>query len=386
TADYRPSYISSGELSLQSDGHTLRVQGEKAGIIIGESGSGSYYTALYPNFFTSTGSRTVVASTEPPAAQSWAIPGFLSTPRAVHTATLLNTTGDVLVVSDSSADIHNPYSHASAPALAPIYSRRYHTATWLQSAKKVLVTGGWGGSAWHSTSELFDPVTGSWTFASLMNTPRGNHTATLLGDEKVLVVGGFSTNGDTHSVEQYDPSTNTWSNAAPLNGPRGNHTATVLYSGQVLVTGGTSPFGARQDAQLYDPATNAWTSAGTMTQPRSNHLAVRLYSGYVLVLGGGSNTVDLYDPYSNTWSAGPSLYDGESAHTVTLLYSGKVLVTHKYGRSSLYDPSTNTWTSAGQMAAALDGHATTLLHSGDVLVTGGFNSSGPSATVQRYTP
>ncbi|NMO16570.1 hypothetical protein HPC49_28935 [Pyxidicoccus fallax] len=59
--------IYSGNLTIEADGTTLKVQGTKYGAISGEtiivpgSTSNSNYIATYPNFFTSTTPRTVVA-------------------------------------------------------------------------------------------------------------------------------------------------------------------------------------------------------------------------------------------------------------------------------------------------------------------------------------
>jgi hypothetical protein len=63
--NYSASYIYSGELSLLTDGTTLKVQGEKGGVIAGETGSGPYYVAKFPDFFTSTTAPTITASTAP---------------------------------------------------------------------------------------------------------------------------------------------------------------------------------------------------------------------------------------------------------------------------------------------------------------------------------
>ncbi|AKI99576.1 galactose oxidase-like protein [Archangium gephyra] len=390
--NFSSGHMYSGELSILTDGTTLKVRGEKAGILGGETGSGNYYVATFPNFFTSTTAPAITASTapEPTSVGSWSVTGGLASARSGHTATLLNGTGDVLVVSGPTAEVFNPYSNVSVPTAAPIYARTKHTATPLSSST-VLVAGGWIGSAplyWRRTAEVYDQTTGTWTATSnTMSTPRGNHTATLLDSGKVLVVGGYSTEGETNTAELYDPATNTWSPAASALTASDSHTATLLYSGKVLVTGGkTYASGALRNAQEYDPATNTWSRVDSMPRARSGHVAVRLYSGTVMVLGGGHDAVDFYDPYNATpWYPGPTLSGGASAISATLLYSGEVLVTHSTGQASLYDPAANAWLSAGSLSAPLPGHATTFLHSGQVLVTGGFTSGSDVTTAQRYT-
>jgi hypothetical protein len=54
-------FIYSGDLSIAADGTTLIVTGTKSGVIAGETGSGSNYTATYTDFFTSTNEPTIVA-------------------------------------------------------------------------------------------------------------------------------------------------------------------------------------------------------------------------------------------------------------------------------------------------------------------------------------
>jgi N-acetylneuraminic acid mutarotase len=394
--NFSSGYMYNGELSILTDGTTLKVRGEKAGILGSETGSGNYYVATFPNFFTSTTAPTITASTapEPQSVGTWSVTGGLASGRSSHTATLLNGTGDVLVVSGTTAEVFNPYSNVSAPTGAPIYERTRHTATALSSGK-VLVAGGWIGSAplyWRRTAEVYDQATGTWTATSnTLSTPRGNHTATLLDSGKVLVVGGYSTNGETNTAELYDPATNTWSPAASAPTASNSPSAALLYSGKVLVTGGSvysssGTLSSLQNAQEYDPATDTWAAVPAMSKARAGHLSVRLYSGKVLVVGGGQDQVELYDPYNATpWTLGPVIPGSTSAVSATLLYSGEVLVTYANGQASLYDPSADAWLSAGALTAPLNGHAATLLHSGQVLVTGGFTSGAAVTTAQRYT-
>ncbi|WP_239014851.1 Kelch repeat-containing protein [Archangium violaceum] len=389
------SYVR-GSLSLLSDGTTLKVKGEKGGRFLSEETfGGQYYVATYPDFFTSTTAPNIVVSETPLQEQagSWSTDGNLTEARSEHTATVLES-GEVLVVGGTTdgktAEVYNPYIHVSTPT-PPLGARhiRRHTATLLPSGK-VLVAGGWLGRAptYHSSAaEVFDPATGTWSYADSMNEGRSAHTATLLPSGKVLVVAGTTTNfwtnssAETRSVELYDPDTNEWSAGPSIFTPRRKHTATLLYSGKVLVTGGDLDSQPQKDAQLYDPATNSWSFAPDMPRARTGHLAVQLYSGRVMILGGGHDAVDFYDPYSGlVWLPGPTLPGGASAVSATLLYSGEVLVTTSSGQASLYDPSTDAWQSAGTLSSPL-GHAATLLHTGEVLVTGGINSS----TVQRYT-
>ncbi|MFB1484903.1 hypothetical protein [Corallococcus sp. RDP092CA] len=53
--------IQSENVAIAADGTTVTVSGSKTGVILGESGSGSHYTATFPDFFTSTTPPTVAA-------------------------------------------------------------------------------------------------------------------------------------------------------------------------------------------------------------------------------------------------------------------------------------------------------------------------------------
>jgi hypothetical protein len=388
--NYQHTAISSGVLSLLTDttGTALIVRGRKDGLLPGEIGSGPYYTATYPNFFTSTTPPTITASA---VAQDnpWAVTGALTLPREKHTTTLLDSTGELLVVSNDTAELYNPSVHQSRPTGKPLFRRLTHTATWLQASGKVLVTGGLVDGVLQASAESYDAATGTWALAAPMRRPRAYHTATVLQSGKVLVVGGYSTNGtDTNTAELYDPEKNTWKQAGDVYLPRNAHSATLLQSGKVLVMGGNSEFSRTshpQDVQLYDPATNTWTAMGAMPRGRFSPLALQLNSGSVMVLGG-KDEVDLYDPYNNRWTQGPWLPYGAQAATMTLMSSGKVLVTHSNGQASLYDPATNAWSSAGFLAFAVHHYTATPLRTGEVLVVGGSRSSSATQTVQWYKP
>ncbi|NBD08434.1 MULTISPECIES: hypothetical protein [Corallococcus] len=53
--------IVSENVAIAADGTTVTVSGSKTGVIYGESGSGSHYTATFVDFFTSTTPPTVAA-------------------------------------------------------------------------------------------------------------------------------------------------------------------------------------------------------------------------------------------------------------------------------------------------------------------------------------
>jgi len=76
---------------------------------------------------------------------------------------------------------------------------------------RVLVAGGYDGTNYLSTAELYDPAAGIWTPTGTLNFARRGHTAAFLPNGRVLVVGGVVTNGTyLVSAESYDPATGKW--------------------------------------------------------------------------------------------------------------------------------------------------------------------------------
>ena len=71
-----------------------------------------------------------------------------------------------------------------------------------------------------------------------MAVSRSNHTATLLTDGTVLIAGGSNRDGTTSTTEIYNPATGTFQMGATLQQARFSHTATLLPDGGVVITGG----------------------------------------------------------------------------------------------------------------------------------------------------
>ena len=86
-----------------------------------------------------------------------------------------------------------------------IYSRDNHSLTRL-SQGKALAT---GGRSWtkglQSSTELYDPVSATWSIAASMAIARERHTATLLQDATLLVVGGVDGRVALKSAELFAP-------------------------------------------------------------------------------------------------------------------------------------------------------------------------------------
>ncbi|MEQ1760780.1 MAG: kelch repeat-containing protein [Vicinamibacterales bacterium] len=138
-----------------------------------------------------------------PETGSFSTVGAMGTERYYHTATGL-IDGTVLIIggrSDSnggepsaSAEIYNPAAGTFSEVGAMSTPRALHTATLLADGT-VLVIGGFSvnspGDAGLASAEIYNPATGVFSEGVALSTPRFTHTATLLGVGSVLVAGGL---------------------------------------------------------------------------------------------------------------------------------------------------------------------------------------------------
>ncbi|HMP82275.1 MAG TPA: kelch repeat-containing protein, partial [Verrucomicrobiota bacterium] len=303
-----------------------------------------HHTAtLLPNgkVLVAGGYRSTSAELFDPGNGTWSVTGSLTFARQFHTATLLPN-GKVLVAGGedgynghpASAELFDPGTGTWSVTGSLAFPRTFHTSTLLPNGK-VLVTGG-GGFGNLTSAELYDPATGTWSITGSLSTARASHTATLLPNGKVLVAGG-SSQSDIYNVffptstELYDPATGSWSASGNLNLGLASHTATLLSDGKVLVAGGYGIYSTSRDAESYDPATGSWSDAGGLATSREYHTATLLPNGKVLLTGGRGysgvlDSAELYDPASGSSSLTDSLATTREFHTATLLLNGKVLI------------------------------------------------------------
>jgi hypothetical protein len=370
-----------------------------SGIYTAPTTTGTYHVIATSMADPSQNATATITVTE----SGFRLTGSMMTPRGSHTATLLLTTGKVLVAggfngttccSATSAELFDPTTEVFA-ATGSMSTERYggHTATLLQNGK-VLVAGGFSISSVAPTAELYDPVTGLFTPTGSMATGRHQHTATRLSNGTVLITGGFSGSTSVATAEIYDPDTGSFTSTGSMAEPRDAHTATLLLpSGKVLVAGGVNrssgSYVVSATAELYDPATGSFTPIGSMTRVRVWHTATLLPNGKVLI-AGEDPSAELYDPATGKFASTGSMTTVGILHAATLLPNGKVLAVSFNGTNAeLYDPATGAFTPTGSMSTVRRWHAAALLANGSVLVVGGGEEDPdggtlPSATAELY--
>jgi hypothetical protein len=222
--------------------------------------------------------------------------------RTGHTATLLQD-GRVLVAGGfggrgmiAHAELWDPATGSFTKGGTLQEVRSHHTATLLPDGRVLLIAGD-SDLVFRDSAELWDPATDSFAQTGSLADARWWHTTTLLPDGEVLVVGGLGWDegpAGLVSTELWDPMTGTFSPGTQLFEGRAWHAAALLPGGQVLIVGGVSVTGGDSldfmplaSAELLDPVSGEVTQTGGLAKARAGHTASLGPDGCVLVVGGG---------------------------------------------------------------------------------------------------
>jgi N-acetylneuraminic acid mutarotase len=344
----------------------------------------------------------------------------MSFARGTHTATLL-TDGRLLIAGGDdgsgrleaitdTVELYDPSTGRWEPAEIMGRQRTQHAALPLNDGRILLVGGAGVLQAKIDEqrmdqplveTDVFDPASGSWSYAGEISTPRDHLAASLLTDGSVLIVGGNDGSGTDTSVlasaEVFDPATGQWSTAGSMSQPRQGHSVVSLKNGAALVAGGDVGEDPFQSVEIYDPSSGTWSKADDMSDARERFAAIVLQDGKVLVVGGGGTSghlasAELYDSGSSTWSSTAEMSTPRLKPTAVTLQDGRILIVGGLGSgqflstAEVYDPDAGTWSDAGSMETGRGFHAATVIDDGRVVVTGGFGFSGPLDSTEIYDP
>ncbi|WP_437931502.1 kelch repeat-containing protein [Sorangium sp. So ce291] len=153
-----------------------------------------------------------------PATEAWSPAGTMGRMRNGHAPVRLPS-GRVLVsggypeapspTPPASTELYDPDANAWSAGEDLLVARWAHSATLLADGH-ALIAGGSSSSSVGSaltSAELYDEQSGKFTVTAPLHVARWSHTATLLPDHRVLVTGGYDGSFFHDSVELYIPET-----------------------------------------------------------------------------------------------------------------------------------------------------------------------------------
>jgi hypothetical protein len=304
-----------------------------------------------------------------------------------HTVTPLSA-GKALVVGSCQLDgqqVHGAIYDGEAEQWLqadPVLPRRFHAAVRLEDGR-VLITGGqrWATEAPATSTELFDPSTGTWFPGPELTHARAGHVAVGLGDGRVIVAGGHpemgvfgGLAGVTPAAEILDDGQTQWSDTMPMVSARARARAVVLPSGDVLLCSGIGEFSDTSRCEIFDPVAEEWRWSAFLgdTGDSVTHTITRTGDTVIAVLPLGSMR---YDVAEDTWQRTDDMVRPRTHHIAVALLDGRVVVAGgtpwaELVRSELYSPTDDSW-SEGPMHSGVHLFAeAALLSNGRVLLVG----------------
>jgi len=183
-----------------------------------------------------------------------------------------------------------------------------------------------------STTEIYNPATGTWTSGPDLLPGRTGSGASILGlaDGRLMIIGGFGNGGVTlNDVQIYDPQPGAWSISGSLNQPRSNFTRNLMPDGKVLVWGGGDGLRALNSTEIWDPVSGTWSFTGNLNQASILPVRAQLADGRVLSCCGtdGSQVLATTEIYGSAVTlVAIDIKPESSDNTINLGSNGKVPV------------------------------------------------------------
>ena len=265
------------------------------------------------------------------------------------------------------------------------------------------------------TNEEYDPTTNTWTFKTLMPTPRTGF-AIASYENKIYCIGGATTRniytGATLTAvnEVYDPATDTWETKTPM------PSATWLVPANA-VNGKIYVIDWNGKVYAYDIAADSWSAKSTAPTPSAagfdGHVSA-VVSGKIHIIGGlstsgDSNLHQVYDPATDNWTYASSPPNsvgnavGQGAATATIgefalrrIYvfgqQGNLRQGEPEGSNRIYNPQNDSWTFGVDVPTDRINFGVAVVDDAVYVVGGGVATSwfvgtfGPSAVNEKYTP
>ena len=243
------------------------------------------------------------------------------------------------------------------------------------------------------TQDILVQLTGTQTFKIITGDPiiplRSGHTATLLNDSRVLIVGGYGLLNSS-PTEIFDPVSETFSPGPVLLHNFQYHDATLMADGRVFIVGtyyDNDVDDSVLKAEIYDPGSGLLVEALNDSRIGGSFevipKTINLNDGRVLVTS--YRHARIYQPLTDSITDIPFSDEWITSSTTNLrkLNDGRVLIINNHTGSYLFDPVTDTLKSTAFLSNHLGNFASTVLGNGKVLIAGG---EVPGKPAKIYDP
>jgi N-acetylneuraminic acid mutarotase len=272
---------------------------------------------------------------------------------------------------------------------------------------KIYVIGGFNGSNYLGTNEMYDPAIDTWTTKQSMPTARLEFAIAVYMN-KIYVIGGiFAANspdvsGYTGVNEVYDHLTDTWETMEPMPTARADLQANVVDDKIYLIGGAKYSFispAFSQDTggvnEVYEPSTDSWSTKTPAPKSISLYPSAVVDKKIYLLRG----TTQIYDPETDSWSYGKAIPTGSfGAHaaaagaTTGVLAPKRIYVFGGNNGSNIavnftqvYDPETDTWTTGTSMPTPRWALGVTVVND-ELYAIGGYDGETHLSVNEKYTP
>jgi hypothetical protein len=226
---------------------------------------------------------------------TWSYAAPMQQARRFHEAIMLRN-GKVLVVggteNDNRSELYDPSSNTWTYTSDLSIARGGGVSLVMLNDGRILATGG-GNSSAFKTAEIYDPVLQTWTkVSSSMNRTRIYHTSILLNDGRVLIVGGNGNYTDQITSEIFNPVSNSFTTISTMQSNVGHCEMALMDDGRVLIYGMGNFLNPTDTKclQVYDPNLNQWSTDIYPMIGANAYSIHRLNNGKILIVGGNSTT------------------------------------------------------------------------------------------------